>query len=1641
MRRHGLNLEALRGEGWRTGRPTQATVTDLLSSSGELALTRRELLTLAGMAAVALPPFEKTLAPALLGPVEYVAGPKRAAFRLRGRDRWVIDPRRFAGNPRLAIHKTDNYVRLELKGARYPGTQLPADMVCELRRGLSGWRMRMRMALGGFRGEVPLESWLAGVKPCRARVRLKGESCQVGERARLTLSGDAEAEFHPDWRLEIKGEGVGRLTGFDEVLVSDTVALCMPERGTPSLMKDPPARRTAVIIGRGGHEWRLGGGLPSPRHGKVVADAQAFDEIRLEVGEGARASGRAALLAYSAAGSGRLRCLFGGRGANGDGDGAFEMALRNPRFAVAVEPAGEQAALVSDFDDEAGWLHAEGYSLQLGGAPDCPPFEVVAYDGQVRRMRCEPALLKVSVPLPDAVTEPTPVAPGTRIALVTAGMRLAQVQQPPVVRPAPQPRRPTIRRPTDTQTQPTQPTTPAQPPAGAVQVRPGRPTVVRLPSPTITVIRPEDLLCLTFEFINLEVKGQPPQLQRVKTDAPAYIIVHFQPQHIAEEAILEDAPEFGQMEKENIPSPPVHARMAGRSRLAFRLPAGMNQVPLTLSALLDWTKFELSVVPLALPPPEPARVTVPGRFIEGYKLPTPATLPKQPVLEAPPPEGQEAPQPGPVLPAPRLPSLPEDDDKPTNRAEIRFVAAAQPAPRVEPAAPASATPTAQQPAATATARVPAPSRFVYMSVREPLKQETSIEAPYRLMVSPHAGVGWVHAPGKVEHGGRTELWHTRMGVRTADGKIYDRQYEYVVKDGKLVVSAASPAGDVLQRLRTLRCVWSPDYSWPPPTAPDKPTPFRMSLDQRDRAELVALTCGYGRMADWQSRVVETDTLMLSSLGAWMNVRYGADLPKEDLPLTIEEWRHRMAMGRDQYVSVVYAGYLFPFGHRACLVKVTERKFAPVGQGYVAYLFQRYFLRVREPVKYYPAYGQANNARRMPLRSVRILTLVTPTLRAPEQTKVLPDQPCSARCGFWPTVGDQPFRFRMVGEDWDGQQVEFEVPVIFVGVENVTGTTDRLVAFDEQVMGRFVEEYNKNTPEMRARRTAPVAGHKMAFAESTPSKPGDTTLQVEELLLGAELDDPKARKTQKDLRANNQPRFYPNVAAAKVRLPAVEQITGKETPTEIRIHDEYVEKGWSSNPAGNKAEVFAQLWDIAAGKAASLPLGFSADQSGGLATPDMSVEGLSKQFGPVSDLAKMLAGNFDPSSFFPDTSLLFGAVKLKDILEAIFGPDQIPTLTTNIEKDEYGVPKAIVAKLTWQPKMKPWPAGKPIFATRSGTSLKIEATMRTELSLSGPAKTSARVEGKMEKFDLNLVPVGGYDYFIQLQFDSISFVSGTGHKTDVKCDFGNMRFGGPLEFVNTLQKLIPLNGFGDGPYLDVGLDGIKAGFSLEIPDVAMGMFALSNMRLAADLRLPFFGGSLRFRFAFCEKESPFTLAVSMFGGGGFFALEVSPKEIVLIEAAFEFGGSIGFDCGVASGGVYAMAGIYFRWETEGITLEGYLRMGGHLSVLGLVTLSLEFYMSLTYKKSGASTSVVGRAELTVEIEILFFSMSVTMSVERQFAGSSSGSAYLDGTRFAMLATDARFAQGGGGGASGASQRVRFADQMTAADWAAYCKAFD
>jgi hypothetical protein len=215
--------------------------------------------------------------------------------------------------------------------------------------------------------------------------------------------------------------------------------------------------------------------------------------------------------------------------------------------------------------------------------------------------------------------------------------------------------------------------------------------------------------------------------------------------------------------------------------------------------------------------------------------------------------------------------------------------------------------------------------------------------------------------------------------------------------------------------------------------------------------------------------------------------------------------------------------------------------------------------------------------------------------------------------------------------------------------------------------------------------------------------------------------------------------------------------------------------------------------------------------------------------------------------------------------------------------------------------------------------------------------------------------------------------------------GGIKFVGVLSFVEALRSLIPLDGFSDPPAIDVSASGIHASFSIALPDLAMGMFSMQNLSLGAGFTIPFIGDPLSVYFNFCQRESPFLLTVSMLGGGGFFGITLDPHGVQILEASFEFGACLALDFGVASGSVHIMAGIYFKIEAGNASLTGYLRIGGEVDVLGLISASIELRMELTYEFS--SGKCVGRATLTVEVEVLFFSASVEISCERKFAGSA------------------------------------------------------
>ena len=75
-------------------------------------------------------------------------------------------------------------------------------------------------------------------------------------------------------------------------------------------------------------------------------------------------------------------------------------------------------------------------------------------------------------------------------------------------------------------------------------------------------------------------------------------------------------------------------------------------------------------------------------------------------------------------------------------------------------------------------------------------------------------------------------------------------------------------------------------------------------------------------------------------------------------------------------------------------------------------------------------------------------------------------------------------------------------------------------------------------------------------------------------------------------------------------------------------------------------------------------------------------------------------------------------------------------------------------------------------------------------------------------------------------------------------------------------------------------------------------------------------------------------------------------------------------------------------------QGYFDLGGEMSVIGIISVSLKFHLALGYYKSNGKSEVKGQATLTVEIEILFFSASVSVSCERRLGGSDADPLFVD-----------------------------------------------
>lgn len=945
----------------------------------------------------------------------------------------------------------------------------------------------------------------------------------------------------------------------------------------------------------------------------------------------------------------------------------------------------------------------------------------------------------------------------------------------------------------------------------------------------------------------------------------------------------------------------------------------------------------------------------------------------------------------------------------------------------------------------------------------PSERETAIEAPYRLVVSPSVDEAFVHDATPTGPPDRPELWRTHLTVRPVEGERAGA--------GKTIV----------------RGLWNRDRDHPDPPFPQAPTPA-------DRTAIVDQTHG-GNPANARTPL-EVASLRLSSLGAWFDWTGAWDFPAD-----VVDYRHQAFMGRDGYVRVVYPGFLYWCGHRCYLVKVTEREVRHRATP-VAYLWQRWFLLVRQPTRTYPPSERDN-----PFGRVSVSPLVTPDI----------DPPPPGVEPFVPTRNGVPFPFTLTTVDRGGQTQSWSAPLVFVHA----GAPE----------GRPVVHRADLVPDLyRPVQVIPGRGQTLAVAE--PVRAGDTSVEVTHLVFTGTIDVEEVTSR-------------PSLASMRAVVPSMRHLAPQAPAVDLELAKPYLLHGLPRRAldappvpgAPNSGELVLALTS----PPPAVDFSTGSDRAGGFVSPNLSVQGLSRALGAVGEdgtgPSAFEAGRFDPkellSGAFPKLFGLFDLLELlqeagfdeapafvsdaldaltrllteaqrlqaalgeaqarlaaevaaathggaqavaqqaRDALDAHAGalgahlgdlvaavqglpgstdplrdasaalaadlqplldalalpgfpaalraslttPVQVLRTLTDLVGSAAGLVELlegvvggqVTARLSWRPLISAWglPGIPAIFDPQDDHGLHLDV----EVTASATAPPSVAVVAEIVDFHLNLVG-DAETALMRLEFRRIGFHAGSSGKPEVDVVFGGMGFLGPLSFVERLRELIPFDGFSDPPYVDVGVEGVTAGFDLALPNVAVGVFSLENIVLGADARVPFLGDAMTVGFRFCSKDAPFRLTVSAVGGGGWLGLRASPKGLVLLELGLEAAAALSVDLGVASGSVSVAVGVYLRLEAANGVLTAYFRIRGEVDVLGLISASITLELSLTYEFP--TGKLVGRASLVVEVEVLFFSASVEIVVERRLAGSKGDPTLRD-----VMPPD---------------------DDGSNADWALYCDAF-
>jgi ABC-type transporter Mla subunit MlaD len=670
------------------------------------------------------------------------------------------------------------------------------------------------------------------------------------------------------------------------------------------------------------------------------------------------------------------------------------------------------------------------------------------------------------------------------------------------------------------------------------------------------------------------------------------------------------------------------------------------------------------------------------------------------------------------------------------------------------------------------ANVEARLKDIQSSISAPGRFHTALEIPSRLILSPSEHAKWFtpkHAPARFSDAKlrRTvPVWQARM----------------VEPQGPSLRAVWSPDCDVGMFPAQLGQM---DEKWRPDSRKDPV--FRTAMSPRDRAEIVALTSVYGLpvMAaskdsqDQKDKAAATNTgtnpdelssqvqtpegyglpdldpgttalympvplrtrrLALGATGGTLDLdtsfptvtaaRFDRDHNKQAFEsFSLERLRLLINDGFDVVTTVVRRGYLFPLGHKASLIKVTEPRLRPIDParpqlGYSVEQATRIFIEVTRATHLYPCVGQLNAARDLQPRNITLITLRTPDLLDPADDGPPSKDTTTLSTGghgsirgwvtrsgtqgglvgkvFWPRAALGPqgtVRFRM---RIDGNPTPVSMPLIFI---------DHTGAADPETVKALCNYYNvgpaKDGGGPADWGTVQHNGALRTYAAEV--KKGQCTFATDWQQIGVTTGN-SGYGFDPYLLAAGQPPFYPTLVEAQIRPQQIQELTGSAAPVlRVGYSCDYIKTGFATDPDPSNPEKETYLV-VKNSPRPKLDMGNNGDQGGTVARKSIEICGLNRQIGVVgppaletqcaaprpadkkadiqgrqlalvepegSGLLAYAADTSDGKQLkdfslnqFTDDATLFGLLKLKTFVEALsaFAPGSVTQVleeTTNL----------------------------------------------------------------------------------------------------------------------------------------------------------------------------------------------------------------------------------------------------------------------------------------------------------------------------------------------------------------------------------------